>query len=222
MVIIFDLDDTLYDEGMFVDGGLRAVAEFGKGRFGWDPDRSFQCMKLVLKRAGRGAVFDRWLAEFGEHSQKLVQQCIQVYRYHEPQLRLFDEARALLPKIANHPLYLVTDGHKIVQSRKIEALKINKYFRHFYITHRHGIRHAKPSTYCFERIKRSVRCEWSDMIYVGDNPTKDFVNLNPLSVHTVRVLTGLHREVKAPRGYDARHTIGTLDQFRKLLESLKC
>ena len=28
------------------------------------------------------------------------------------------------------------------------------------------------------------------MVYVGDDPNKDFVNLNPLGMKTVRVLTG--------------------------------
>ena len=56
------------------------------------------------------------------------------------------------------------------------------------------------------------------MAYVGDNPAKDFVNLTPLGVHTVRVLTGMHRSVRPSKRYLPRHTIRSLDGFEKLLE----
>jgi putative hydrolase of the HAD superfamily len=221
MVIVFDLDDTLYDERSYVESGFRAVATFGAARFGWDPERSLHFMTEVLDHEGRGAIFDRWLAKFGRNSRALVRECIRVYRHHAPRVRLYDEARELLPRLGQYPLYVVTDGHKVVQQKKVDALELGKYFRHIYITHRYGMQHVKPSTYCFERVQARERCDWKDMIYVGDNPAKDFVNLNPLSVHTVRVLTGAHRNVKALPAHDARYTIDALSQFKELLESLE-
>lgn len=221
MVIIFDLDDTLYDERMYVESGLWAVAAFGADRFGWNPETSFRLMVDVLDREGRGIIFDRWLASQGRHGKGLVRECVRVYRHHTPSLQLCEEAEKLLPTVSGYPLYLVTDGHKIVQQKKINALKVEIFFRHIFITHRYGIRHAKPSTYCFERIREREDCDWQNMIYVGDNPAKDFVNLNYLGIHTVRVLTGIHRSVRAESGYDARYTIPDLGHFSQLLESLE-
>jgi putative hydrolase of the HAD superfamily len=131
-------------------------------------------------------------------------------------LALYPEAAALLPELAG-PLYLVTDGHKLVQQRKVEALGIERWFSKTYLTHRFGVRHAKPSIYCFERIRERERCGWSDMVYIGDNPAKDFVNLNQLGVQTVRVLTGAHKDVTAQAACDARHTIRDLSQLLSLL-----
>lgn len=221
MVIIFDLDDTLYDEGSYVQSGFRAVAAFGAGRFGWDAEVSYRFMTETLDREGRGAIFDRWLTKFGGYRKGLVRECVRVYRHHTPSIRLYDDAKKLLPRIASYPLYLVTDGHKVVQQKKVEALGIWQAFRHVYITHRYGICHAKPSAHCFERVREREKCDWRQMIYVGDNPVKDFVNLNPLSMHTVRVLTGCHRHLKASPGHDARHIIGGLSEFESLLEKLK-
>ena len=51
------------------------------------------------------------------------------------------------------------------------------------------------------------------MVYVGDNPAKDFVNLIPLGMKTVRVLTGHHKDVVARPGFDAEITIPDLDQL---------
>jgi len=146
---------------------------------------------------------------------------VRIYRHHQPSLRLYEKAAQLFPRISDYPLYLVTDGHKVVQQIKVDALGIAHLFRYIYITHRYGVRHAKPSTYCFERIRDKEGCDWRNMIYVGDNPAKDFVNLNCLGVHTVRVLTGIHRNVRAELAYDARYPLPDLGCFQKMLEGLE-
>lgn len=221
MVLVFDLDDTLYDERSYVESGLRAVASLGEAQFGWDADVSFRFMVEVLDSEGRGAIFDRWLQSHGRYSKTLVDILVRHYRHHVPDLRLDPHAETLLRRLKDHPLYIVTDGHKIVQQLKVEALGIAPLFRRIFITHRHGIARAKPSTYCFERILSAEKCGWSDLTYVGDNPAKDFVALNEEGAHTVRVLTGMHRDVKAARGYEAEHRIAHLGEFWKLLPKLE-
>lgn len=221
MVLIFDLDDTLYDERIYVESGLRAVASLGQTQFGWDSEESYRFMVDVLDREGRGAIFDRWLAANDRYSKKLVQFCVRHYRHHTPRLWLNDHAKTLLPKLKKHPLYLVSDGHKIVQQRKVEALGIAPCFRRILITHRYGIRHAKPSIYCFERILEIERCQWPNMTYIGDDPAKDFVNLNRKGANTVRVLTGIHKDVAAAPGYEAQHRISHLGHFLDLLPMLE-
>ena len=59
------------------------------------------------------------------------------------------------------------------------------------------------------------------MIHVGDNPAKDFVNLNRKGVHTVRVLTGMYRRAVARRGYEARYRIADLTHFPRLLQEIR-
>lgn len=221
MVIIFDLDDTLYDERSYVESGLKAVSRFGYSRFGWDADESFHFMIENLDCRGRGGIFDQWLSSRGKYSKTMVKKCVGVYRHHTPKLTLFKEAKDLLPKLTGNPLYVVTDGNKIVQQIKTQSLRLLEIFRHVYITHRYGIKYAKPSTYCFEKIREREGIKWRDMIFIGDNPEKDFINLNPLNVHTVRVLTGGHRNSIAKPGFDARYTIDDLGSFLELLEHIE-
>ena len=73
---------------------------------------------------------------------------------------------------------------------KADSLGLDKYFKKIVLTHRYGVKHAKPSSYCFSIIKDIENCEWIDLVYIGDDPNKDFVNLNPLGVKTIRVNTG--------------------------------
>lgn len=218
MVLIFDLDDTLYDEMTYVRSGLRTVTDYGESNFGWDSNQSFRFMVRHLEQHGRGQIFDSWLAGNGALTKKRVTDCIRIYRHHNPKIKLNLEAERLLKSYENNfRMYLVTDGHKVVQQKKIEALKIDRFFKRMFITHRYGIHHAKPSLHCFELIRRIEKVDWKDMVYVGDNPAKDFFNLNSVGALTIRVSTGSHAAVIALKEYDARVTIPTLSSLPKVL-----
>jgi putative hydrolase of the HAD superfamily len=216
IIPVFDLDDTLYDELTYVRSGFRAVAEWGVERLGLDADQSYAKLNHLLETEGRGRIFDRWL-----EGRAPVRDAVRVYRHHAPNIAIWESALRILDALQDRPLYLITDGHKIVQAKKLAALGIGSRFRHAYITHRYGIAHAKPSLYCFELIRQRQRCEWNDLVYVGDNPSKDFVNVNKAGAHTVRVLTGQHRHVAAKPGFDARHRIASLDELPGLLKVLE-
>lgn len=221
MVLIFDLDDTLYDERTYVESGFRAVARWGNDQYGWDTDRSFSMMISLLDAEGRGAVFNRWLASNGVRTKSAIHECVRIYRHHKPDISVPKSIRHLLSTLNPSPLYLVTDGHKVVQANKIAALGIAPAFRHCYITHRYGVASAKPSLRCFELIKARERCEWRDMMYIGDNPAKDFVSLNAVGAHTVRVKTGMHKDAVAKAGFEAQHVIADLLQLPSIIAILR-
>ena len=216
MIPIFDLDDTLYPELSFVESGFRAVAIDLEKTFGWNVEASVNYMMKTLSDVGRGSVFNRLLNSHGKINSKLVEHCIKIYRNHQPNIKLAPAANKILDSFTLLP-YLVTDGHKVVQYNKVKALGLQSRFSQIFITHRYGIRHAKPSIHCFELIQKRERCAWSEMFYVGDNPEKDFVNLNPLGVHTIRVATGEQSAVVSKEGFDAKYQIASLDHLEKLL-----
>lgn len=221
MILIFDLDDTLYDESRFVDGGLKAVARHGEARWGWDAVQSLDRLRDILARDGRGKVFDQWLEEHDAWSRSRVRDCVRAYRNHTPDIEVFPAARRMIDRYRTRgPLFLVTDGHKIVQRNKVDALNLWPDFKRILITHRFGVAAAKPSIHCFERIRLEAGCTWDEMIYVGDNPAKDFVNLTPLGVSTVRVLTGAYSETPALPDHDALITIPDLDALPGALANI--
>jgi putative hydrolase of the HAD superfamily len=151
-----------------------------------------------------------------------VKQCLHVYRHHEPDIAIARETRELLEDIReSYPLYIVTDGHKVVQKKKIDALRIAPLFKRVFITHRFGVHNAKPSLHCFNLIRSAERVEWDELIYVGDNPTKDFVNLNKVCTKTIRVLTGAHADVWALPSHDAQLSIKNLTSLSScMIENL--
>jgi putative hydrolase of the HAD superfamily len=111
------------------------------------------------------------------------------------------------------PLYIVTDGNKLVQHRKLAALNLLSRVKRSFITHRFGIRHAKPSPYCFQRICALENTSPQQVIYIADNPVKDFVGIKPLGYKTIRVLTGQHKSTVMPPAFEADRQIHSLAEL---------
>ncbi len=213
-VIAFDLDDTLYDELTYVNSGFKAVAAYLEQTRNFDAGRSFAILWKTLEREGRGKVFDHLLREYGIYSSAGIKKCLSVYRSHRPQINLSEEGtNCLLRMESQHPLYIVTDGNKQVQHNKLEALGLYTKVKHCFVTHRYGVRHAKPSPYCFEKITQMEDCRPEQIIYVGDNPTKDFRGIRPLGFKTVRLRQGQYRDMKVSQEEDADQSILSLDEL---------
>lgn len=211
-VLVFDLDDTLYDELSYVYSGLSAVADFLEERLKLNALLSYNEMKEILNIQGRGHVFDTLLKKHGLFSKAIVKQCLQVYRHHIPNLKLYRDAERLFERTEQYPKYIVTDGHKIVQDIKINALKLREVMKHCYITNRYGIHNNKPSPYCFLKICKQEHVDPKQVVYIADNPYKDFIGLKPFLFQTIRVLKGRYKDIQLDEAHEADRTITSLDE----------
>ncbi|UKN02777.1 HAD hydrolase-like protein [Paracrocinitomix mangrovi] len=222
MIIVFDLDDTLYEEITYVKSGFMAVANFvSKQNKGLDKDVVYKEFIDILDKEGRGKVFDLGLKKFNLYSKKMVKSCLTVYRLHNPKISLHKAGKDCLKRFEKYPMYLVTDGNKVVQTKKIDHLGIRKYFKKAMPTHNYGVKNAKPSIYCFNKILQWEKAQPADLVYIADNPKKDFVNLNKNGFKTIRVLTGPYSNYKAEKGFDAMLSIKSLDELTpELLQKL--
>lgn len=212
-VIVFDLDDTLYDEYTYVKSGFLQVAAFLSMENHLNADEVFDWMWGRLQSHGRGAIFDDVLKEFDCYSKKRVKQCLSVYRNHLPQITLPQKTIECLNRLQHYPMYIVTDGNKNVQHQKLVALGLYEKMKHCYVSHRYGVKNAKPSPYCFLHIAQREKVEPKDIVYIGDNSRKDFVGIKPLAFKTIRVLTGQHKDIRMLHEYEAENEIYSLDEL---------
>jgi len=212
MILVFDLDDTLYDEMTFVRSGFSKVSEYLEKKYRVPPRESFALMLNLLRQNGRGRVFNDLLSNYGL-SQGNIKKCLSIYRSHEPAISLYEEADDCLNRFKGIPKYIVTDGNKLVQENKIKALNLGQRVKFSFITHRYGRIHSKPSPYCFFKICEKEKCLPQQVIYVADNPGKDFVGIKPFGFITVRVLTGQYRNVSAAKAYQADYSINSLSEL---------
>jgi putative hydrolase of the HAD superfamily len=220
MVLVFDLDDTLYEELTFVKSGFNAVAVYLCREFNLPQRMVYN--KLVEKlNGGRGAIFDDVLKGYGILSKKLVRKCVSVYRLHQPKIKLFPDAVACLARFKKYPLYIVTDGNKLVQENKIKALAVDTTVKKSFITHRFGVKHAKPSAYAFEKICQLENVKPSEVVYIADNPAKDFVGIKPLGFKTIRLMRGNYKSHRPGGKFEADVEIHSLNELtEKLIANL--
>ncbi|MCX6327720.1 MAG: HAD-IA family hydrolase [Bacteroidia bacterium] len=220
MVLVFDLDDTLYAEKSFVYSGFDAVAEFISSEYNIKKHIFSKELKLELQN-GRGNVFDTVLKDHNLFSKELVKKIISIYRLHKPIIQVYDDTIECLHRFSDIPKYIVTDGNKIVQENKIKSLDIEQYFLFCFISRRYGIHNEKPSPYCFQKICKLEETTPQNIVYIGDNPTKDFIGIKPLGFKTIRIMKGSHKNIVKTHEYEAHFQINSLSELTPhLLERL--
>lgn len=212
-VIIFDMDETLYNEQTYVQGGLRAVAACMQRKWKIPHDTAFRLMNREIRQNGRGKAFDAVLTRWGVLSKKNIRTCLSSYRSHIPKLRLYPDAVRALRRLKKYPLYVVTDGTVRVQRRKALALGLDTKVKKVLTTWSLGKDKSKPSPFCFKLIARWERVMPTEVVYVSDDPHKDFINLKPFGFRTVRILRGRFKKVKLDKAHEAAHTVRSLDEL---------
>lgn len=186
--VILDVDDTLYLERDYVKGGFAAVGEHvhkeagvsGFARVAW---RLFQ-------EGRRGRIFDQAMCELGLDSSALaVADLVAVYRSHTPEIQLLGDSRATIEQLCGRgvPLGVITDGPAASQRGKIAALGLERYMAIIVVTDELGPGAGKPSDVGFRMVQEALGLPGSSLMYVADNPVKDFVAPHALGWRTVRI-----------------------------------
>lgn len=218
--IIFDLDDTLYDETQFVKGGFKAVASYIAKNYNMDNRKLYFLLLSILKKQGRGQTFDIALKELELYDKKLIQTLVEVYRAHPPKLLPYYDTITVLSSLKNkgYKLGLITDGNTNVQRNKVEALKIKHFFDCAIFSNEYGDDKQKPNLFSYNKAIKELNVSAEEVIYVGDNPHKDFVNSKKLGIKTVRILRGMYKQTIVSKEYDAEYKIINLTDLLKILQ----
>jgi putative hydrolase of the HAD superfamily len=188
--VLFDLDDTLYPEREFVDGGFRAVGRFLAPHVGTSPVAIARRLRVLHDRDGRGRLFDTLLADLGHGDDPdLVLAAVLAYRTHRPRLRPFPGVVETLARLraAGIASGLVSDGLSAVQRRKLEALPtVRRQLDLVVLTDELGPTHAKPSPVSFRVACRMLAVDPAAAVYVANDPRKDFAGARAAGLSTIR------------------------------------
>ncbi len=221
--LVFDLDDTLFPEREFVQGGFAAVDRWLQGDhavFGFEPEA-----RRLFAEGLRGRIFDEALRRLGvDGAQTLVPRMVAVYRGHRPQLELFPDAQWALGHFRGRcKLGLITDGYAGTQRNKVAALGLGEGFEAIVFTDDLGRENWKPSPIPFQGLMETLGCPGSACVYVGDNPAKDFLAPNRLGWRTIQVAReeGEYRHTATdslPADYQASRVIQSLRELEGVFD----
>ena len=99
-----------------------------------------------------------------------------------------------------------------MQAIKIKSLKISKYFKKIFITNQYGIKNNKPSIFCFEKIRKLEKTTFNNLVYIGDNPKKDFL-VKKYGITTIRLKRGIYKKIKLENKFEADYSINNLKRL---------
>ncbi|ULJ75106.1 HAD family hydrolase [Rhizobium gallicum] len=174
-VLVFDLDDTLYLESDFAKSGFEAASawlerEMGVANF------ADHCL-AIFATGRRSRVFDEALAAAGvTYDQTLVAKLVDIYRQHHPRITLAADAlEYLCNPVRKERVALITDGYASTQMAKVKALGLEEILDHIIYTDSWGREFWKPHPRAFEAIQAWSGAAPAELVYVADNPAKDFI-----------------------------------------------
>ena len=223
--VIFDLDDTLYDEVEYCKSGFAAVAEFLANQTEAPCAEHISTALWEQFNAGnRKTTFNAALNELDiDFDDNFIGKLINIYRNHNPKISLPQDSRDVLNELkTKYTLALLTDGFLPAQELKVKSLGIEQYFRCIVYTEQLGRDCWKPSPAGFEKIMQILQAKAENMVYVADNEKKDFIAPNKLGFSTIQLIrpARIHTHSGVEPNAPAQHIIRQISQLSALLEKL--
>jgi putative hydrolase of the HAD superfamily len=216
--VIFDLDDTLTPELEFVRSGFREVSKELAVTSKLDTQVIYESLISAFSEDSKN-VFDRVSKSLGlDLVENDILHLVELYRNHYPKISFYDDVIPTLMELMNKGIKLgmITDGFKVSQRNKLKALDAEKYFDQVIVTDELGKDFSKPNPKSFEIMKQNLGVDYGEIIYVGDNPQKDFYIAKYHPIHTCRInRNGVYLNADY---YKNVHEEFKLDSLRNLIE----
>ncbi|RKY09419.1 MAG: HAD family hydrolase [Planctomycetota bacterium] len=192
--VIFDMDDTLYDEVDFCRSGFAAVAAFlanVPNLTAWPTETEIRdAFGAQFDAGNRTSVFNAALDELGvAYTPETIKHLVGVYREHTPEITLPAESKDVLELLSGqYVLALLTDGFLPTQRLKAGALGLERYFQAIIYTEELGRECWKPSTKGFKHLLKQLHEKPANCVYVADNAKKDFIGPKQLGMNTIQLI----------------------------------
>ncbi len=189
--VVFDLDDTLISERVYIRSGFRAVAKHLE-EMEILPDIWEDIYPKLLRLFDEDSknVFNRLLDSYHiTYEPEDVKELVTVYREHKPTIVFHEDVLSTLQKLREQgkKLGIVSDGYVVTQKNKLEAVNAAPLFDEIILTDELGREFWKPSTKAFEILAEKWKLPYEEMLYVGDNPEKDFIISKSIPIKTARI-----------------------------------
>lgn len=187
--VVFDLDDTLISEKEYIRSGFEVVSEKISNENNIDYYLVYEVMLKLFYESSKH-VYNRLLDYFNvDYDEDYIKSLLKIYRNHIPKINLYNDAKDIIDTLYNRNLKLgiITDGYVETQKNKLKVLNINNYFDYILITDELGKKYWKPHRKPYDIMKEQLNVCYEEMVYIGDNVSKDFVTPNKLGMKSIMI-----------------------------------
>jgi putative hydrolase of the HAD superfamily len=215
--VVFDLDDTLYPQVEYKRSGFEVVASWLAEKRGIDSTKVLYELETILDKFGASYpyMFDR-LVERLDIDIGFVEQLVRLFIDHDPRICCYDGVIPMLSRLRKkYLLGILTDGRYLVQQKKVKSLGLDNVVARILYSDAMGL--EKPATQLYKWFEDAFHTYGLKMLYVGDNPAKDFCGANQRQWYTVQVGTGKRvSKIVAPE-YQAKKRISSVTDLESMM-----
>ncbi|WP_273126973.1 HAD family hydrolase [Bacillus weihaiensis] len=187
--IIFDVDDTLYDQAQSFHNTVKKLLDEPLSKEEVDQlykaSRKYSESLFDQSEAGEISQFEWQIGRIllACHDFKIPMDTEKAALFHETYVQeqtnitLFPEVEELLPLLVNQGIELgiLTNGEEKHQAMKIKQLGLSRWIPAEKTFISGTIGHAKPKREVFDYIEHSMNLNQKETIYIGDNFEKDII-----------------------------------------------
>ncbi|MEM0514214.1 HAD family hydrolase [Pseudoalteromonas sp. YIC-827] len=175
-VVVFDLDDTLYNEVDFQVDAFFHIADTVNRLFNIEIDKKEVMDEIANKRDVIG-----YFCHYLPKSTSIRDTLLWLYRNHQPDIKLSQTNKLLLGRLeeTSAGIEILTDGRSFTQRAKLKSLGLERFG--CLISEEWG--GSKPNKARYQAVEDKYQA--SAYFYIGDNPEKDFIAPNAMGWHTV-------------------------------------
>ncbi len=198
--VIFDLDDTLYSEKEYIKSGYKAVSDYLGGEYEDKLWGFFEAKKPAI---------DELMRDLGREDEKA--EVLKVYRSHKPDIHPYSGVAEMIAELKEKGIKvgIITDGRPEGQRNKLKSLGLD--IDDVIITDElGGVQFRKPCDIAFRIMATRWRLNPADIVYVGDNPAKDFQAPQQLGMRCILF--------KNPDGLYSSGDRGGIEKITKIME----
>jgi putative hydrolase of the HAD superfamily len=183
--LLWDLDDTLYDEKTYVKSGFQSVASFVGKKYSQDPSDVFQSLWGSFLSDGRGKNFDALTVKFPQLKEK-TKDLVDLYRTHLPSIEIEPEIQALLRSLkkAGFRMGMITDGWETAQKKKVESLDLYSIFDKIVFSQKNGLEFRKPHPSSFQEMLDYFQAQPNETMMIGNDYDRDIEGAKLLGIQT--------------------------------------
>ncbi len=217
--VLFDLDDTLFEQRQWLLGAWQAVACAAVPYGAHAAELAEALIEISDEGSDQGGIIDRALERVGAEGCP-VEHLVEVFWSFQPaSLQPYAGAREGLRALRESvPIGLVTDGCPRTQRDKLRCLGLFDAFDVVVYSDELGREHRKPSALPFLAALSKLGVVPGEAVMVGDRPSKDVAGATAAGMRAVRALTGEYR--CAPDDPPAWATVPDLAQALRVVRGL--
>ena len=186
--IIFDLDETLYnDQDVKAEADINVLEFFSKNVDEIDVVKHYR----LFKDSDKDKVndwFENFLGNFisSKVNEGLISAAENIYWETLSQIKPYPDALIFLEQVKeNYKLGILSDGSRVKQLRKMESLNILRFFAPESLVFSEDVGEKKPSQKMFAAIVEKMQINPRETLYIGDRVDRDIAGGNIAGFKTV-------------------------------------